>query len=106
MVNHVFNNRYDNRFNVLVQMRFSEPAILSRVVPHQIEWIDSDRLRVLLQPQPVNNSSKEPSKELQMADSVIATTLIIYKYQTEPPQSVVLPVQGSNGEVLTEIIAE
>ena len=106
MVNHVFDNRYDERFNVLLQMRFSEPTILARVSPYPIEQIDSNRVRILLQPQPTNNSSKEPSKELQMADSVVATTLLIYKYQTEPPRSVVLSIQGSNGEILTEIIAK
>lgn len=93
--------RYDERFIVLAQMRFPTPQILNAAIPHQIEWIESNRLRVVLEPQ----SLEDPSEELRNANSIVATILLIFKYDTKPPESVILPVQ-TEGKTMTKIVAQ
>lgn len=95
-------DRYDDRFLVLVQMRVSTPQILSPVSPRQIEWIESSRLRVLLE----SRAIEDPSEELQNARSTVATSLSIFKYETRTPASVILPVQGTEGATRAEIVAQ
>ena len=94
-------DRYDERFFVLVQKRFSTPKKLFLTTPHPITWVDSNRLQVPLESQ----SIKEPSDDLRMARSVVATTLLIFTYKSSVPESVVLPIRRSDGESITKIVA-
>lgn len=95
-------DRYDERFTVLVQMRFATPQRLHPATPHRMNRERPNRLRVLLESKPAEN----PSVDLQTTDSAIATTLLIYKYDWRTPDSVTLPVRGANGEVTAEIVAQ
>ena len=95
-------DRYDERFFVLVQKRFSTPKKLFLSSLHQITWVDANRLQVPL----VSQSIKEPSDDLQTARSVVATTLLIFTYKSSVPESVVLPIRGNDGESITKIVAQ
>ena len=95
-------DRYGERFLVLVQMRFSSPHKLFQAIPHKMVWVEPTRLRIPLEARGI----EEPSKELQSASSVIATTLLIFKYGTTSPESAILPVRKDGRERVSEIIAE
>jgi hypothetical protein len=95
-------DRYDERFTVLVQMRFSTPTKLYRTTPHQLKWPSANRLQIPLEPRTI----EDPPEELQAADSIVATTLLIYEYDSKTPKAVELPVIGDDGEPITEIVAQ
>ena len=102
MRRHVRADRYDERFNVLVQVRFSTPQRLYQTTPHRARWVGSDRLRVPLEPRP----EETPSEELRTAASVVTTSLCIYEHDGRTPGSVVLPVRGEDGGSIAEVVAE